>query len=155
MIHFQQVVFQQKLKYHLRTYQVNHIKIQQFTPLKINFKTLSHNLDGYCGCFSLGDGRIGLNSFLMCQAGLTNIENKWENWEWDEDEMEKGDLSKNFFLTMEHFGLSIPFFILSHSQFNFYIFAVFVVLGVGSISGLIILIGEMIIHRIKNKTLKR
>ena len=54
---------------------------------------------------------------------------------------------------MEHFGLSIPF--LSHSQLNFDIFAEFVVLGVGSIMGLIILIGEIIIHRIKNKTLKR
>ena len=45
----------------------------------------------------------------MYQAGLINNENKWENWEWDEDEMEKGDLSKNFLLTKEHFGLSIPF----------------------------------------------
>ena len=85
---------------------------------------------------------------------MINNENKWENWEWDEDEMEKGDLSKNFFLTMEHFGLSIPFFVLSHSQLNFYIFAVFVVLGVGSIMGLIILIGEIIIHRIKKKLRK-
>ena len=46
----------------------------------------------------------------MCQAGLTNNEVKWENWEWDEEELEKGDLSKNFLLTMEHFGLSIPFY---------------------------------------------
>ena len=45
----------------------------------------------------------------MCQAGLTNLEVKFENWEWDEEELEKGDLSKNFFLTMEQFGLSIPF----------------------------------------------
>ena len=46
----------------------------------------------------------------MCQAGLTNLEVKFENWEWDEEELKKGDLSKNFFLTMENFGLSIPFF---------------------------------------------
>ena len=45
----------------------------------------------------------------MCQAGLTNNKVKWENWEWDEEELTKGDYSKNFFLTMEHFGLSIPF----------------------------------------------
>ena len=53
----------------------------------------------------------------MCQAGLINNEIKWENWEWDEDEMEKGDLSKNFFLTMENFGLSKPFFILHFKPF--------------------------------------
>ena len=45
----------------------------------------------------------------MYQAGLINNENKWENWEWDEEELTKGDTSKKFFLTMEHFGLSIPF----------------------------------------------
>ena len=43
----------------------------------------------------------------MIQAGLTNNEVHFENWEWDEDELAKGDLSKNFFLTMEHFGLSM------------------------------------------------
>ena len=43
----------------------------------------------------------------MYQAGLTNNEVHFENWEWDEEELEKGDLSKNFFLTMEHFGLSM------------------------------------------------
>ena len=46
----------------------------------------------------------------MCQAKLTNYEVKWENWEWDEEELAKGDISKKFFLTMEHFGLSIPFY---------------------------------------------
>ena len=45
----------------------------------------------------------------MYQAGLINYEVKWENWEWNEEELEKGDLSKIYFLTMEHFGLSIPF----------------------------------------------
>ena len=43
----------------------------------------------------------------MCQAGLTNYELKWENWKWDEEEMAKGDTSKNFLLELEHFGLSI------------------------------------------------
>ena len=64
----------------------------------------------------------------MYQAGLINNEIEWENWEWNEDELIKGDIGKKFFLTMEHFGLSIPFFILSYSQLNFYIFAAFVVL---------------------------
>ena len=85
---------------------------------------------------------------------MINNEVHFENWEWDEDEMEKGDLSKNFFLTMEHFGLSIPFFILSRSQLNFCIFAVFVVLGVGYIMGLMILVGEIVIHKIKKKLRK-
>ena len=43
----------------------------------------------------------------MCKAGLTNNEVKWENWEWDEEEMTKGELIKNFLLELEHFGLSI------------------------------------------------
>ena len=38
----------------------------------------------------------------MCQAGLINNEVKWENWEWDEDEMDGPD---KFFLELEHFGL--------------------------------------------------
>ena len=45
----------------------------------------------------------------MYQAGLINNEIEWENWEWSEDELIKGDIGKKFFLTMEHFGLSIPF----------------------------------------------
>ena len=85
---------------------------------------------------------------------MINNEVKWENWEWDEEELKKGDLSKNFFLTMEHFGLSMSQFFNPFSSFKFYIFAVFVVLGVGSIMGLIILIGEIIIHRIKKKLRK-
>ena len=40
----------------------------------------------------------------MLQAGLTNNEVKFENWEWDEDEMDRLD---KFFLEMEHFGLSM------------------------------------------------
>ena len=86
---------------------------------------------------------------------MINNEVQWENWEWDEEELTKGDISDKFFLTMEHFGLSIPFFYFKpFSTFKFYIFAVFVVLGVGYIMGLIILIGEIIIHRIKKKLRK-
>ena len=40
---------------------------------------------------------------------MINNEIEWENWEWSEDELIKGDIGKKFFLTMEHFGLSIPF----------------------------------------------
>ena len=40
-------------------------------------------------------------------------------------------------------------FMSSHSQLNFYIFVVFVIMGVGSIMGLIILIGEILVHKIK------
>ena len=38
----------------------------------------------------------------MLQAGLTNNEVKWENWEWGED-----DLDPETKLEMEHFGLSM------------------------------------------------
>ena len=38
----------------------------------------------------------------MYQAGLTNLEVKWENWEWDEDELDGPD---KFFLELEQFGL--------------------------------------------------
>ena len=41
-------------------------------------------------------------------------------------------------------------FISSHSHLIFYIFVVFVVLGVGYIMGLIILIGEIVVHRFMN-----
>ena len=40
----------------------------------------------------------------MCQAGLTNNEVEWENWEWDEDDL---DTHEDFFLELEHFGLSM------------------------------------------------
>ena len=45
-------------------------------------------------------------------------------------------------------------FISSRSQNDFYIFVAFVILGVGFSMGLLILIGEIIIHRIKKKLQK-
>ena len=68
----------------------------------------------------------------------------WENWEWGDD-----DLNPETKLELENFGLSMFHFLNSFlkPKLKLNIFVVFLIMGIGIISGLLVLFGEIVVHR--------
>ena len=73
---------------------------------------------------------------------MINNEPRFELWEWSED-----DLDPETVLELENFALSMSHFYSQFLAFHI-IFLVLIILGIGIISGLLILIGEIVVHRV-------